>query len=131
VEKIYTQFRIYAVVVPRDYRRLHLAMEITVDKKLSALKESTERSIDNAPADKKDELNKLFTDYKDQLSDAESNIDLAQQTWPLLTPESYNTDRPTYTTNLRKLTTYVKTAHQDLRKAGADLHKIAQILKAS
>src|SRR5579859_2261422 len=25
VEKIYTQFRIYAVVLPRDYRRLHLA----------------------------------------------------------------------------------------------------------
>src|SRR5437763_13586041 len=82
VEKIYTQFRIYAVVLRRDYRRLHLAIEITVDNKLSALKAPTERRIDNAPADKKDELNKLFTDYKDQLSDAESNIDLAQKTWP-------------------------------------------------
>lgn len=131
VEKVYTQFRIYAVVLPRDYRRLHLAIEITVDNKLQALKAPTEQQIDKAPANKKDQLNKLFADYKDQLSDAESNIDLAQKTWPLLTPDSYNNNRPTYTTNLKNLTTYVKTAHQDLHKAAADLHQIAQILKAS
>src|SRR5216110_1843531 len=131
VEKIYTQFRIYAVVLPRDYKRLHLAIEITVDNKLSAMKASTEKAIDNAPADKKDELNQLFTDYKNQLADAESNIDLAQKTWPLLTPASYNTDRPTYTTNLKNLTKYVQTAHTDLHKAAADLHKISQILKGA
>ena len=129
VGKIYTQFRIYAVVLPRDYRRLHLAMEITVYNKLNALIEPTQRLIDNAPENKKDELNKLFADYKAQLSDTESNINLAQKTWPLLTPESDNTDRPTYTTNLKNLTTYVRTAHRDLHKAGADLHKISQILK--
>jgi hypothetical protein len=131
VQKIYTQFRIYAVVLPRDYRRLHLAIEVTVDKKLRSMEASTEQRINNAPANKKDELNKLFNDYKAQLSDAESTIGLAQKTWPLLTPESYNTNRPTYATNLKNLTTYVKTAHQDLHKAAADLHKITQTLKAS
>jgi hypothetical protein len=129
VEKVYTQFRIYAVVLPRDYRRLHVAVEITVDNKLSALKTPTEKLINNAPAGKKDELNKLFSDYKDRLADAESQIDLAQKTWPLLTPDSYNADRPTYATNLRNLTTYVQAAHADLHKAAADLHKIAQLLK--
>jgi hypothetical protein len=129
VEKIYTQFRIYAVVLPRDRRRLHLAVEITVYDKLNGLKASAEKLIDNAPADKKDELNQLFTDFKSQLSDAESKIDLAQQTWPLLTPNSYNTDRPTYTTNLENLTSYEQTAHTDLHKAAADLHKIRRTLK--
>jgi hypothetical protein len=129
VEKIYSQFRIYAVVLPRDYRRLHLAVEITVDNKLNGLKASAEKLVNNAPADKKDEVNNLFTDFKNQLTDAESKIDLAQQTWPLLTPESYNTDRPTYTTNLRNLTSYEQTAHTDLHKAAADLHKIRQDLK--
>lgn len=131
VDKIYTQFRIYAVVLPRDYRRLHLAIEITVDNKLNAAKPAIEKLINNASADKKDQLNKLYSDYKDQLADAEKNIDLAQQTWPLLTPESYNTDRATYTTNLKNLTTYVQTAHADLHKAAADLHQIRQTLKAS
>ena len=128
VEKIYTQFRIYAVVLPRDYKRLHLAIEVTVYDKLNALKTPTERLIANASADKKDELNRLFSDYKDQLSDAEKQIGLAQKTWPLLTPNSYNTDRPTYVTNLRNFTTYVRTAHADLHKAAADLRRIARIL---
>lgn len=130
VDKIYTQFRIYAVVLPRDYRRVQMSIEITTDKKLSALVASTEQAIDKAPASKKDQLTSLFSDYKDQLADAEKNIDQAQQTWPLLTPESYNTDRATYTTNLKNLTTDVKTAHQDLHKAAADLHQIRQILKS-
>lgn len=129
VEKIYTQFRIYAVVLPRDYRRLHLAVEITVAHKLNGLKASTEKLIADAPADKKDELNRLFTDFKNQLADAESNIGLAEETWPLLTPDSYNTDRPTYVTNLRNLTSYTRTAHADLHKAAADLRRMARILK--
>jgi hypothetical protein len=128
VEKIYTQFRIYAVVLPRDRRLLHLAIEITVDNKLNGLKTSTEKLINNAPADKKEELNQLFTDFKNQLSDAENKIALAQQTWPLLTPNSYNTDRSTYTTNLKNLTSYEQTAHTDLHKAAADLHKITKTL---
>lgn len=130
VMNIYTQFRIYAVVLPRDLRRLHLAIEITVDNKLSALKTPTGNLIDKA-TDHKTELNNLFSDFKSQLSDAESKIDLAQQTWPLLTPNSYNTDRPTYVTNLKNLTSYERTAHADLHKAAADLHKIAQILKVA
>jgi hypothetical protein len=131
VEKIYTQFRIFAVVLPRDYRRLHLTIEVKIDNKLRALEASTRQLIDKAPANKKDQLNNLFNDYQAQLSDAESNIEMAQKTWPLLTPESYNTNRPTYATNLKNLTTYVKKAHQDLHKAAADLHKIKQLLKAS
>jgi hypothetical protein len=128
VDKIYTQFRIYAVVLPRDYRRLHLAIEITVDTTLKALVTPTGALVDNASANKT-ELNNLFADFKDQLSDAESKIDLAQQTWPLLTPDSYNNDRTTYTANLKNLTTYEQTAHNDLHKAAADLHKISQDLK--
>src|SRR5215472_14104299 len=72
VAKIYTQFRIYAVVLPRDYRRVHLAIEITVDNKLNGLKASVEKLVDNAPADKKDEVTDLFTDFKNQLADAEA-----------------------------------------------------------
>jgi len=129
VEKVYTEFRTYAVVLPRDYNRLDLGVEITVDSRLAAMKAPTERLINNAAANKRDELNRLFSDYKNQLADAESKIDLAQKTWPLLTPTNYNTSLPTYATNLRNLTTYVQTAHADLHKAAADLHKIAQILK--
>src|SRR5262249_16621903 len=117
VQKIFTKFRIYAVVLPRDARRLQMSIEITVDNKLKALEAPNGQLIDKAPADKQEQLKSLFSDYKDQVADAESNIDKAQQTWPLLTPDSFNNDRPTYTTNLKNLTTDVKTAHQDLRKA--------------
>jgi hypothetical protein len=128
VAEIYTQFRIYAVVLPRDYRRLHLSIEITVDAALSALETPTGALVANASANQT-ELNSLFSDYKAQLSAAESNIAQAQQTWPLLTVDSYNGDRATYATNAKNLATYEQTAHTDLHKAAADLHQIAQDLK--
>jgi len=131
VQKIYTQFRIYAVVLPRDTRRLQMSIEITVDSKFTALESPIQQLINNAPASKQSQLNSLFTDYKAQLADAEQNIDQAQNTWPLLTPDSYNNARATYVTNLKNLTTDVKTAHTDLHKAGSDLHQMAQILKTA
>jgi hypothetical protein len=128
VEKIVVQFRIFAVVLPRDYKRLHLDIEITVEVVLKGLEAPVGDLINHSSADKAD-LNKLFSDFKYQVTDAENKINLAQQILPLLTVANFNNDHATYITNLKNLTTDEQIAHTDLHKAAADLHQITQNLK--
>ncbi|MGZ6366906.1 MAG: hypothetical protein ACXWPS_13165, partial [Ktedonobacteraceae bacterium] len=75
------------------------------------------------------QLNTLFNDYKNQLSTAESQFDLAQVAFPALTPANFNYNRSTYQTTLSKLDTAEHTIHTALKQAGSDLHQIDQILK--
>ncbi len=129
VKNIYSQYRIYAVVLPRDARQLHYDVELHLYNKLADAQSTVEQSINNAPADKKDNLNNLFSDYKTQLADAKTQLDTAQPLFSKLTPTEYNTDRDTYNTNEASLKSAEETAHKDLHKAADDLHKIAQAVK--
>src|SRR5713226_4579065 len=45
VVNIFLQFRIYAVVLPRDYRRLYLDIAVNVDAKLRGLSEKLKQAI--------------------------------------------------------------------------------------
>jgi hypothetical protein len=129
VVNIFFQFRIFAVVLPRDYRRLYLDIEINVDVKLRNLGPAVQQAINNAPPGEQAQLNTLFTDYKTQLSTAESQFDVAQAQFPALTPSNFNYNRSSYTSSLTRLDNAEKTIHTALKQAASDLHQIATILK--
>jgi len=129
VVNIFFQFRIFAVVLPRDYRRLYLDVAVNVDSKLRSLGPGVQQAINNAPAGEQAQLNTLFNDYKNQLSTAESQFDVAQTAFPALTPANFNYNRSTYQSTLSSLDAAEHTIHTALKQAGSDLHQIAQILK--
>jgi len=131
VKNIYLQFRIYAVFLPRTRHVVALDIMTNVDGKLKGLEPKIEDAIAKAPADKKDQLNTLYSDFKAQLKEAEAQIDAAQGQLPVLTPNTYNTDRATYDKAFAALHADTKAAHDALEKARDDLHQIAMILKGS
>ena len=129
VVNIFMQFRIFAVVLPRDYRRLYLDIAVNVDGKMRNLGPQIAQAIQNAPAGEQAQLNALYNDYKAQLSTAESQFDLASSQFPALTPSNYNYNRASYDTSLSSLTTAEKTIHTALHQASQDVHQIYKILK--
>jgi uncharacterized protein YukE len=131
VKNIYLQFRIYAVFLPRTRHVVALDIMTNVDGKLTAAEPKIEDAIAKAPADKKDQLNTLYSDFKAQLKEAEAQIDGAQGQLPVLTPNTYNTDRATYDKAFAALHADTKAVHDALKKARDDLHQIAIILKGS
>lgn len=129
VKNIFEEFRIYAVVLPRDYRRLHLDIESTVLAKMKGEVSQLQQSINNAPSSQQGQLNTLFSNYQAQLASAESSIDTAQNNLPALTPENFNTNRSSYEGSLAGLRSAEQSTHAALHNAGSDLHQIAQLLK--
>ena len=129
VANIFLQFRIYAVVLPRDYRRLYLDIAVNVDGKLRGLSEELKEAIQGAPQSEQGQLNALYNDYLAQLSTAEGQFDTAQSAFPALTPENFNYNRSGYEASLKSVTTALETIHAALKQAGKDAHQIAQILK--
>ena len=130
VANIFLQFRIYAVVLPRNYRRLFLDVAVNVDAKLRGLSDDLKQAIQNAPVSKQGQLNMLYNDYLAQLSAAEAQFDTAQSDFPTLTPANFNYNHPAYEVSLNSLKTAEETIHSALQKAGQDAHQIAQILKS-
>ena len=129
VSNIFLQFRIYAVVLPRDYRRLYLDIAVNVDGKLRGLSDGLKEAIQGAPAGEQGQLNALYNDYLARLSAAEGQFDTAQSDFPALTSENFNYNHAAYEASLNNLTTALKTIHAALKQAGQDAHQIAQILK--
>ncbi len=132
VVNIFLQFCIYAVVLPRDYRRLYLDIAVNVDAKLRDLGEKLKQAIRGAPASEQGQLNTLYNDYIAQLTTAESQFDLAQSDFPALTPSNFNYNRSAYDSSLNSLKTAehsIHSIHDALKQAGQDAHQIAKILK--
>lgn len=131
VRNIYLQFRIYAVVLPRDYHEIWLDRLTDADHRLAAVKDTIADAIAKAPAGEQAQLNSLFDDYKAQLAAAEAQMDAAQGELPQFTPENFNTNRQGFETARTNLKNDLKSAHKDLKQATGDLHQIAQILKGN
>lgn len=131
VRTIYTQFRIYLVVLPRDYNITWLDVLQNVDGKLRAVQPKIESAIDHAPASEQGQLNTLYSDLKAQLQEAESQIDAAQGQIATLTPANFDNARSVYTTAWTDFRSDTKTAHADIHSAASDLHQIAHILKGN
>lgn len=127
VKNIYVQFRIYAVVLPRDYRTLYLDAIVNAHERLVDLEGKIQDAITKAgnPAP----VVALFNDYKNQLQAVESQIDAANGELPQLTPENYNNNHASFETALTNLKNDEQTAHSDLKQAVSDLHQIVRALK--
>lgn len=128
VANIFLQFRIYAVVLPRDYRHLFLDIEINVKEKMKDAAPAIQAAISKAPAAQQAKLKDLFSDYQQQIANAETQIDTAQQDIPQMTPEDFNQNRVSYEATRKSLDNATKTASVDLHKAAKDLHQIVNIL---
>ncbi len=131
VHNIYFQFRIFAVVIPRDAHTLLFALLGHADQHMRGVQDKIADAIAKAPASEQTQLNKLFADYKAQLQEAEAQIDAGQGQLAVLTINNFNNDRATYEAALSAMKNDATTAHRDIKQAGSDLHQILQILKAN
>jgi len=129
VHNIFFEFRIFAVVLPRDYHQLHLDVEINIKTKLKNLEPVLQQAISMAPSANQAQLNSLFSDFEAQVADSETQIDTVQTDLPSLTPANFNTNRTTYASTLTTLKAAEKAANQDLHQAGKDLNQITKLLK--
>jgi hypothetical protein len=134
VKNIYLQFRIFAVVLPRDYHEIWLDLLINIDARLRAMQPKIDGIIDKLTALKDPDndgdlaaINSAYADMKAQLMSVEGQIDGAQGLLPTLTPANYNADLALYKTNFTDFHNDIKTAHGDIVTAVKDLHRISQI----
>lgn len=129
VKLVYTQFRIYAVVLPRDYHELWLDMLIHTDARLKGAEPIMRDAINGAPSSVRAKANGLFTDYQSQVSTAEAQTQAAQGVLPQLTPANFNASASAYATQFGSFKTDIQTAHTATRQAIADLHQLVLLLK--
>ena len=128
VKNIYTQFRIFAVVLPRDYGEIVLFHEQNVITRMTDAEPTIEDLIqkDQAAGHDVSKLNTLYQDYKNKIASATDNTNKAQGLIPSLTPANYpGTDQ-----TVKNYHADLKAARQDLKGAADDLHQMYQILKA-
>jgi hypothetical protein len=128
---IYTSFRIYVVVLPRDYHELWLDMVIHKDNQLRNNETLIQDAINGAPASIQAQANQLFSDYKTQVTNAQAQTAAAQQILPQLTPSAFNANPTAYKTTFGSYKTDIRTAAQDTKAAIYDLHQIVQLLKSA
>lgn len=128
VASVFTQFRIYAVVLPRDYRQLEMNIEINAKNVTQGAAPTIKAAIAKAPANKQARLNALFSDYQSQVAAAGVQIDAAQKDFPALTPANFNQHRASLVATKTALDTALKTARTDLHQAARDLKQMMNIL---
>lgn len=136
IRSIYTNFRIYIVVLPRDYNEMWLDILTNVQAKMTGAESQVQNAI-NAVSTLNDKdndgdlatINAAFSDYQAQLSAAESQINTANGLLPQFTPQNFNADPSGYKGNWDAFRAAIKSAHGDVLAAAADLHKIAKVTK--
>jgi hypothetical protein len=128
VASIFTQFRIYAVVLPRDYRHLEMDIEINAQNIMQGVAPTIKSAISSAPADKQTRLNTLYSDYEKQVAAAQSQIAIAQNDFPALTPANFNQNRTSFESTRQALDNALKQARVDLHQAAKDLKQMANVL---
>jgi hypothetical protein len=130
VRSIYTQFRIYLVVLPRDYHEIVLDIMTNVEAKLAGLEPTLQQAIQNAPADEQQQLKALYGDYTAKVEAASTQITAANGLVSYFTPDNINSSPATYRTNWLTFRSDILAGRADLRQAASDLHQISTILNA-
>jgi hypothetical protein len=136
VKNIFSHFRIFAVVLPRDYHEIWLDVLVNIDARLRDLQPKLDGIVDKIAAlpDPDNDgdvaaINAAYADLKAQLTSAEGQIDGAQGLFPSLTPANFDANVTLYKTNYTDFHNDIKSAHGDITMAAKDLHKIAQLAK--
>jgi hypothetical protein len=130
VRSIYTQFRIYLVVLPRDYHEIVLDIMTNVQAKLAGLEPTLQQAIQNAPADEQQQLKELYGDYTVKVEAASTQITAANGLVSYFTSDNINNSPATYRTNWLTFRSDILAGRADLRLAASDLHQISAMLKA-
>jgi hypothetical protein len=130
-KSIFTTYRIYAVVLPRDYNELLLDMIVHADARLQSEETVIQDAINGAPAGVQQQATTLFNDYKTQVTNSQAQASAARQIIPQLTPSAFNADPIGYRTTYDSYKTDTHTASLDTRIAINDLHQIIQLLKSA
>ncbi|MEO7000891.1 MAG: hypothetical protein ABI068_03730 [Ktedonobacterales bacterium] len=128
VHNIYYQYRIFAIVLPRDYRELANDVMAHAKDRLKDGESTIQNAINGAPTSEQAQLNQLFGDYKTQVANAESQLDAAQELFPQLTPQNFDSNPASVETALSNIRNDQRTAHGDLKLAVSDLHQIRKLL---
>ena len=131
MNNIYTQFRIFAVVLPRDYHEIVLDIMTNVQAKLAGLEPKLQQAIASAPAGEQAQLNTLYSDFTAKLGAASTQITNANGMVSYFTPDNFNNNTATYHTNWLNFRSDILAGRADLRQAASDLHQMAKILKAN
>jgi hypothetical protein len=131
VKSIYTTYRIYLVVLPRDYHELWLDIIVHTDARLASNEVLIQDAINGAPAGVQQQANQLFSDYKTQVTNAQAQTSAAQQLIPQLTPSALNSNPTAYKTTFITYRTDIRSAATDTRAAISDLHQIVALLKGA
>ncbi len=129
VRSIYTQFRIYLVVLPRDYHEIVLDIMTNVQAKLAGLEPTLQQAIQNAPADEQQQLKALYGDYTTKVAAASTQITAANGLVAYFTPDNINNSPATYRTNWLTFRSDILAGRADLRQAASDLHQMSTMLK--
>ncbi len=122
------QFRIYAVVLPRDYRRIEMDIEINAKTIMQGVAPTIQAAISKAPANEQAQLNALFSDYQKQVAAANAQLGTAQADFPAMTPENFNQNHASYESTRLALDNALRAARLDLQQAAKDLKEMANIL---
>ena len=127
VKNIYVQYRIYAVVLPRDYGEIELFLEQNMTTRMKNADATLSDLIakDQAKGNDVTRLNSLKSDYDAKLADATTNENDAQDLIPSLVPANY----PGTDATLKAYRSDLKNARQDLQAAESDLDQMQTILK--
>ena len=129
-KSIFTTYRIFAAVLPHDYRWLLFDILQNVDGKLRSLTPTIPDAISGAPSSIQGQLSTLFTDFKSQLAAAEAQFDAINTDLPQITPANFNSNQAGFEATLTNLRTDENVAAKDLHAAAKDLHQMVQLRKA-
>lgn len=125
---LWTQLRIYAVVLPRDYRTLNLDHQINAETLMQNIAPVIQAGLTYAPNDKQSQLNTLYNDYTKQLADAQPQIQTVQGALPAFTVANYNQHRADFQTSKDTTDKALKAGSTALFKAADDLKQMAKLL---
>ncbi len=128
VLSIFTQYRIYAVVLPRDYRQLEMDIEVNAKDIMQGVAPTIQTALGSAPTGDQTRLNALFSDYQKQVQAAETQLATAQNDFPAMTVANFNQNHTAFESNRLALDSALKAARGDLHQAAKDLKEMANTL---
>jgi hypothetical protein len=129
-KSIFVTYRIFAAVLPHDYRLLWFDVMQNLESKMRGLIPTIQHAINGAPSSIKGQLDTLFADYKNQLAAAEAQFDAINTDLPRITPANYDSNPTGFEATLTDLRGDENVAAKDLRSAAKDLHEMLQLAKA-
>ena len=131
ITNLWTKLRIYAVVLPRDYRTLEFDYEVNAETLMQNISPVIQAGLTLVSTNQQSQLNPLYSDYSKQIANAQPQIQIAQGALPAFTVANYNQHYRSFQTSKSTLDKALQQASDALFKASDDLKQMARILGIS